>query len=194
MYKIKTSITRFFKSWPRERTHSCNRPSGLKTWPKPFGESILVTTWRSWKMYLYKHIMYMYICHLVPWFPLIWIHIYYIYTQMFLFVCYKVIFYGFDPMGFIPYFFHHHLVGICMSFFSNDQRSNFQECRYPPRSLRARPWKMMVGRWSFPFGMAYFRGNVKLPGSNYTQTIVKVDGDRHSQKVAISFRGHDKPR
>ena len=36
-----------------------------------------------------------------------------------------------------------------------------------PRSLTACPWRMKVGRWSFPFGMAYFQGRtVKLPGSN----------------------------
>ena len=35
-----------------------------------------------------------------------------------------------------------------------------------PRSLTARPWKMFVGRRSFPFGMTYFqRRAVKLPGS-----------------------------
>ena len=32
-----------------------------------------------------------------------------------------------------------------------------------PRSLTARPWKMMVGRQAFPFGKAYFQGRtVKL--------------------------------
>ena len=37
----------------------------------------------------------------------------------------------------------------------------------PPRSLTARPWKMMVGRQAFPYGMVYFQGRaVKLPGGS----------------------------
>ena len=37
---------------------------------------------------------------------------------------------------------------------------------YTPRSLTARPWRMMLGKRSFPLGIVYFQGRiVKLPGS-----------------------------
>ena len=43
---------------------------------------------------------------------------------------------------------------------------NLQNCQIlwiHPRSLTARPWKMMAGRWSFPFGKGTFQGRaVKL--------------------------------
>ena len=38
----------------------------------------------------------------------------------------------------------------------------FQQRSYTPQSLTARPWKMMLGRRSFPFGMVYFQGLLLL--------------------------------
>ena len=42
--------------------------------------------------------------------------------------------------------------------------TQMQKIAYTP-GVKHGTWKMMVGRWSFPFGMAYFQGRtVKLPG------------------------------
>ena len=45
---------------------------------------------------------------------------------------------------------------------------------YPPRSLTARPWKMMVGRWVSFWVSAYFRGYVKLQLGYFFPQLSKV--------------------